>query len=98
MEFSWFMLGSNKIVPFNYPLKTSIFYWYFRRIYDLCISRKITQIGNYKIRPSYPLVIGDLIIHQIPMATVLYLTYKGECKDDKQAYFGYWPHFLVGYY
>ena len=85
-NFSWFMLGSNKIVPFNYPLKTSIFVTSILGGYMIYVyPRKITiKIGNYKIRPSYPfLVVGDLIIHQIPMATVLYLTYKGECKDDK---------------
>ena len=84
-NFSWFVLGSNKIVPFNNPLKTSIFVTSILGGYMIYIyPRKITiKIGNYKIKPSYPfLIFGDLVIHQIPMAYVCYLNYKGDNKDD----------------
>ena len=84
-NFSWFSLGYNKVLPFNYPLKTSIFVTSLLGGYMIYVyPRKITiKFGKYKIRPSYPfLILGDLIIHQAPMAYVCYLTYKKEKSSD----------------
>ena len=77
-NFSWFLLGTKNIVPFNNSLKSSIFVTSILGGYMIYIyPRKISiKFGNYKIKPSYPcLIAGDLIIHQIPMVYVLYLGY-----------------------
>ncbi len=78
-NFSWFLLGTNNIVPFNHPLKASIFVTSLIGGYMIYVyPRKIIiKIGNYKIKPSYPfLIFGDLLIHQFPMAYVLYIEHK----------------------
>jgi|SaaInlStandDraft_5_1057022.scaffolds.fasta_scaffold01214_3 hypothetical protein len=88
-NFSWFLLGKNNLVPFNHPLKASIFVTSLLGGYMIYIyPRKITiKIGNYKIKPSYScLVMGDILFHQIPMAYVLYIENKKElntlCSKD----------------
>ena len=68
-NFSWFLLGKNNILPFNHPLKSSIIVTSLIGGYMIYIyPRKIIiRIGNYKIKHSYQfLVIGDLLIHQLP--------------------------------
>jgi hypothetical protein len=80
-NFSWFVASYNKLLPYDGALKcsivvTSIIGGYMIYIYP----RKFTiRIGSYKIRPSYHfLVITDLIVHQWPMAHLLYVKYTGK--------------------
>lgn len=88
-NFSWFLASYGKIVPYDGALKCSIIVTSLVGGYMIYIyPRKFTvRVGKFKIRPEYHwLVITDLVVHQWPMAYLIYTEYTGKTdliKSDK---------------
>lgn len=73
-NFTWFILAKNNYLEFNNLLKCSIVFTSFIGGYIVYVyPRKIKiKLLNYKIEPSYPImVLGDILIHQYPLYYIM---------------------------
>lgn len=81
-NFSWFSLSYLKLLPFNAPLKCSLFATSILGGYTIYIyPRKIViKINKIKYNIPYPiLVVGDILFHQFPL---FYAITKHENNDN----------------